>query len=148
MTIASTSPGKANMMSTPRISQASVLPPKNPAAMPKMAPISKAMKTETMPTCNETRAPKTMREKVSRPSSSVPIRFCQLGGRRRLLSCASGSYGAISGAAMATMTVSSTTAAPTMPIGLRQRSGSRHQGRAGRPTRPSVSASVAPLIPA
>jgi hypothetical protein len=102
------------------------------------------MSTEMMPTCSETRAPKTMREKVSRPNSSVPIRLVQLGGNRRSLSCASGSYGAINGAASATTTVNRTIAAPTIPIGLRQRSGSTHQGRVGLPTRPSVSASLIP----
>ena len=97
------------MMSTPRISQASSPPLQEPRRDAEHRADDKAMKTEMMPTWSETRAPKTIREKVSRPSSSVPIRLFQLGGRRRSLSCASGSYGAISGAASATTTVNSTT---------------------------------------
>jgi hypothetical protein len=115
---------------------------------PKNPPMTSATQTEMIPTCNETRAPKTIREKVSRPSSSVPIRFVQLGSSNRLCFCASGSNGAINGAASATATVSATITAPKIPIGFRHRFGNVQREPFARPARPSVKVSATWLIPA
>src|SRR3954470_18511958 len=60
-----------------------------------------------------------MREKVSRPSSSVPIQCAPFGARRRRAFCSEAEYGAMSGAKMARMTVKAMMTAPMMPIGLR-----------------------------
>ena len=46
ITIASTSPGSANIMSTKRISSESTLPPKKPESRPSETPSTKAMPTE------------------------------------------------------------------------------------------------------
>ncbi len=80
ITIASTSPGSANMRSTKRIRTLSSQPPKKPASRPSVTPSTKAMLTEITPTCSDTWAPWMMRASVSRPSSSVPIGWAQLGG--------------------------------------------------------------------
>ena len=91
ITIASTSPGSANMMSTRRISSESTLPPKKPERRPSETPSTKAMPTEMAPTCSETWAPWMIRASVSRPSSSVPIGCAQLGSWRRVATSSSGS---------------------------------------------------------
>lgn len=67
--------------------------------------MTKASTTATRPTCMEARAPYTMRESWSRPRSSVPSQWAQLGSASTFpkLGCA-GSYGAISGARSAART--------------------------------------------
>ena len=54
ITIASTSPGSANMRSTNRISRLSSQPPKNPESSPSVTPITKAILTEIIPTWSDT----------------------------------------------------------------------------------------------
>src|SRR5215213_11882384 len=69
--------------------------------------------TTTMPTCNEMRAPKTTREKISRPVESVPNQWATDGGRYRIdRSVAPTSYVAIHGAKSATSTSTTTITNP------------------------------------
>src|SRR5215510_2835175 len=81
--------------------------------MPSRLPATTARTTETSPASSETRVPQMTRESTSRPTLSVPRR-CTPFGRASVLPrfCASGSYGATSGAARATRIASSITAAP------------------------------------
>ena len=119
ITIASTRPGRANIMSTRRISSESTLPPKKPERRPSETPRTKAMPTEIAPTCSETWAPWMIRAIVSRPSSSVPIGCAQLGSWRRVATSSSGSIVQMYGPKTAMKTLKPTMIAPVMPIGLR-----------------------------
>jgi len=58
--------------STARMIRVSIHPPLNPAIRPNIVPITMAMLTEETETARETRAPQIIRERVSRPKSSVP----------------------------------------------------------------------------
>src|SRR5262245_19764272 len=80
------------------------------------------MPTESIPTWNDTCAPKRMRLSVSRPSSSVPSRCAELGGRSRSVStCFVGLYGASNGADTAMSTNDATMARPTQPKCVREK---------------------------
>ena len=86
------------------VDQVSNHPPKYPATAPTVRPMIPAPKTTLTLTSIETRVPKMMRDRMSRPSSSVPIQCAALGATRRAGKfCAIGSYGASHGAASATI---------------------------------------------
>src|SRR3954452_3225676 len=85
-------------------------------------PISDARMTTLKPTRNETRAPNRMREKTSRPRTSSPRRWlCDGASSRRIVSCAFGSNGASSGAAMAMSTSATVSSSPVVKAKLRRR---------------------------
>src|SRR5580765_288134 len=89
-----------------------------------------ARKTANTPACIEARAPQTMRERTSRPRSSVPNGCAHVGALRIWAqSVLSGSRGAIHGAPNARIAKSSTTAAPARAGG---RCRARSQPRASR----------------
>jgi hypothetical protein len=73
----------------------------------------------------EMRAPYRTRVRTSRPSSSVPNQWPPLGEARRGNFWASGSYGAISGAATTMISQPATMTTPATASGLRHASGRR-----------------------
>src|SRR5437773_8809081 len=81
--------------------------------MPSTTTATAAMATDTEPATSDTRVPQITRLSTSRPTLSVPNQ-CARPGRARMFPrfCASGSYGASSGAASATTMAASNTAAP------------------------------------
>src|SRR5919201_3194510 len=110
---ASTSGGNESTASMRRMTTPSARPPAYPASMPSTPPAMAAMATDTKPATSDTRVPQMTRLNTSRPTLSVPSQ-CARPGRARLLPrfCASGSYGASSGAASAMTMAASSTAAP------------------------------------
>ena len=66
------SDGKDRMTSMKRMMTLSVLPPKYPDVAPMSAPVIPATEMTRRPMDSEMRAPNMTREKMSRPSSSVP----------------------------------------------------------------------------
>src|SRR6185295_12477548 len=95
------------------------------------SPTAIARTTAKTPACIEARAPQTMRERTSRPRSSVPNGCAHVGGLRIWAqSVRSGSLGATHGAPNARIAKSSTTAAPARAGGRRR---ARRQPRASRP---------------
>ena len=58
----------------------STMPPRKPASRPMVVPMMMALTLATMPTISEIRAPYTVRTKTSRPRSSVPNQYVELGG--------------------------------------------------------------------
>ena len=84
--------GNASITSIAPMSTLSAGPRKYPAATPIAVPATMATPTATNPMATETRAPKSIRAKTSRPSLSVPNKWCRLGGTLpSWRSCASGS---------------------------------------------------------
>ena len=71
--------GKQNTMSMKRISTASTLPPNQAASRPTSVPPDAPISTATRPTTMEVRDAWITRERMSRPSSSVPRRCAALG---------------------------------------------------------------------
>ena len=72
-----------------------------------------AITTDIQPAISEVRAPQIMRDRMSRPSSSVPNQYIADGALRTARKLAlTGSNGAIHGASSATSTKNPTTAAP------------------------------------
>ena len=72
-----------------------------------------AIMTDIQPAISEVRAPQIMRDKMSRPSSSVPNQYIADGALRTARKLAlTGSKGAIHGASSATRTKKPTTSAP------------------------------------
>lgn len=64
--------GKANRMSTNRLTAWSTQPRKNPAQMPSTEPITVAMATDSTATRSEVQMPTATRAAMSRPNWSVP----------------------------------------------------------------------------
>src|SRR5713226_540263 len=91
-----------------------------------MRPRKSEQTTTLLPTNIEMRAPQIKRERMSRPSSSVPQRCCDEGGCSRWgRSMWAGSWGAIQGAKRAQRTNTTTDTTPTAANGLwRARRGS------------------------
>src|SRR6266404_3963611 len=91
-----------------------------------MRPRKSEHTTTLLPTNIEMRAPQIRRERMSRPSSSVPQRCCDEGGCKRLgRSMCAGSWGAIQGAKRAQSTNTATNTTPAAASGLwRARRGS------------------------
>ena len=86
-----------------RLSTTSIQPPANPASSPAGTPMPAAISTDTTPASRLARAPNTTRDSTSRPFSSVPIQCASDGALRIAVQLvAIGSYGAISGAKIAT----------------------------------------------
>jgi hypothetical protein len=81
--IASRSPGNASSVSITRLITSSTRPPKYPATEPSVVPTTADTSTTVSPTANEIRAPATMRDRMSRPSSSRPKRCVALGPASR-----------------------------------------------------------------
>src|SRR3990170_4651941 len=81
-------------------------------------PIAIASRIEKPPACIEMRLPQTTRERLSRPRSSVPNGFAQVGALRILpQSVRSGSVVAIHGAPIAVVTKIRTTMHPATEAG-------------------------------
>src|ERR1700721_451101 len=79
-----------------------------------MRPRKSEHATTLLPTSNEIRAPQTRRERMSRPSSSVPHRCCVDGDCKRVgKSMCAGSFGEIHGAQIAAKTKMETSTTPT-----------------------------------
>ena len=112
--------GKARKMSVTRISTVSIMPPKYPATVPMTRPTGSTMIDTRKMMVSVMRLPWTMREKMSRPSSSVPNQCSWEGGSRRAVSvCPKGDW-AVSQGARTAMTISaSTTTRPATASGLR-----------------------------
>ena len=72
--------GSEYRMSTIRISRASTLPPMYPATAPHNTPMSRLTTAPTAPTSSEICPPYSVREKTSRPWTSVPNQ-CRAPGR-------------------------------------------------------------------
>src|SRR5579875_3637145 len=84
-----------------------------------MPPTRSEEPTTEMATSKETRAPKRVRERTSRPSSSVPNQCaCEGGSRRCVRSSWAGSRGASRGAKMAHNVKNTSSATPVATIGL------------------------------
>src|SRR5271154_2924373 len=84
-----------------------------------MRPSRSEHATTLLPTKREIRAPQIKRERMSRPSSSVPHQCCVVGDCRRFgRSMWAGSCGAIQGAKMAAKTKMDTSTTPTAAKGL------------------------------
>ena len=75
--------GNASSTSMTRAMTVSVQPRKKPAIMPMVTPISTDRPVPTNATSSDTRAPSRTREKMSRPTSSTPIRCSELGPEGR-----------------------------------------------------------------
>ena len=108
--IESSTGGNAIQMSTSREISVSTKVPRKPANRPSSEPIRQASPAATKATVSETRVPKMTRDSTSRPSPSVPSQkpgsaSAKPAGGTVAISrfCASGSCGAISGAATARM---------------------------------------------
>src|SRR2546421_7200272 len=101
--------------------------------MPSTTPATAAMATDTKPATSDTRVPQITRLSAPRPTLSVPSQ-CARPGRARMFPrfCASGSYGASSGAASAATMAASNTAAPNGASRARaaRRSASQRRSRA------------------
>ena len=97
---------------------------------PSEVPATSAIPTAMIPTCSDTCAPWMIRASSSRPSSSVPIGWAQVGASRRSESCASGSIVQMYLPKTAMNRLKPTIAAPMRPIGLRHfpRNESRWRG--------------------
>ena len=80
MAMASSRGGKLRNTSVRRMMTLSTQPPMLPATAPRGTPISRLRPTAPRAERSDTRAPKTTRLKMSRPSSSVPIQCSALGG--------------------------------------------------------------------
>ena len=102
---ASAMPGNAMSMSMMRMMVSLAHLALVAASAPSRPPMTRARATEPMPISSEERAPKSRREKMSRPSRSVPKRFSALGGRAGMPE-ASGSCGASTGARIAAREIS------------------------------------------
>ena len=88
--------------------------------MPTVTASSVLMATAPNPTVTEIRAPQMIRLSMSRPLASVPNGWASDGPwSRTLASPTSYGYGASTGAAAATTSISSTSAPPIAPSGLR-----------------------------
>src|SRR6266446_6103218 len=84
-----------------------------------MRPSRSEHATTLLPTNKEIRAPQIRRERMSRPSSSVPHQCCAEGVCKRFgRSMCAGSCGAIHGAKMAEKTKIDTNTTPTAASGL------------------------------
>ncbi|MCY1414210.1 hypothetical protein D9M71_296530 [compost metagenome] len=126
MATASSSEGKASMMSIRRMiegpSTRGKKPPNRPRRMPGISDIS----TDDKPIINDSREPVIRRESRSRPSSSVPRMnrhwppSSHTGGvSKASRNCSLGSWGATQGAKMAQKTISSMNSKPaTAPLFL------------------------------
>ncbi len=79
MPIASTKSGKAMMVSARRPTMRSVQPPKNPAATPASPPSTNTSATEKTAMPMSSRVATMTRERMSRPSWSVPNQWAALG---------------------------------------------------------------------
>src|SRR4030095_1432342 len=80
---------------------------------PMIVPTIDETTTTMMPTCSEIRAPKTTREKISRPVESVPNQWVAEGDKYlSAMSVVPTSYWAIQGANSATITSTTTIAIP------------------------------------
>src|SRR6266853_3154204 len=110
-------PGKErNELIRTMLTKRSNAPPKYPAREPSARPTTPAPSTTDTPTSNETRAPYRVRDRTSRPSSSVPNQCCAPGGRKRSGRLwAAGSRGASHGAKTAIRTSNTVTARPQQP---------------------------------
>ena len=80
MPMASTNSGKAMMVSDSRVTAASHQPPKKPAASPKGSPTTKDRPTAATAMPRSSRVATTVREKMSRPTASVPNQCAAEGG--------------------------------------------------------------------
>ena len=80
MPIASTNSGKAMMVSDRRVTMRSHQPPKKPAARPSGMPIRKDAATADTAIPKSSLVATTVREKMSRPSASVPNQCAAEGG--------------------------------------------------------------------
>ncbi len=103
--IASSRAGSVSITSVKRIRTKSTLPPKNPAQSPIATPMVMVTIIAAMPTSSEIRAPKMIRERMSRPSASVPSGNFHDGGHgspKLLATARVGSCGARIGASSAT----------------------------------------------
>src|SRR5271166_1890847 len=84
-----------------------------------MRPSRSEQATTLLPTNSEMRAPQIRRERMSRPSSSVPHQCCNEGDCRRFgKSMCAGSCGEIQGAKIAANTKMPTSTTPTAASGL------------------------------
>ena len=101
-----------------RMIAVSTQPRKKPANMPMMTPPISDTETTTTPMNREKREPKIRRDSMSRPSASVPSRkmpslpWVSGGIRSASRNCWSGSNGAKSGAAIATITSATNSTRP------------------------------------
>ena len=72
------------MVSAQRMMKAPSRPPRRPASIPMALPKTMPNRTEPMPMVREMRAPQKMRERTSRPKSSVPSTKGPSGAWRRI----------------------------------------------------------------
>ncbi len=79
---ASTIVGRTRKKSDTRMRKPSTAPPTNPATIPTRVPITIVTSVARSPIVIEIRAPWTVRLSMSRPSSSVPNRYCDDGGSK------------------------------------------------------------------
>src|SRR5260370_42573504 len=95
-----------------------------------MRPSRSEHATTLLPTNREIRAPQIRRERMSRPSSSVPHQCCVEGVCKRFgRSMCAGSCGAIQGAKTAEKTKMDTSKTPTAAKGLWREMGEDQVGR-------------------
>src|SRR6516225_11138129 len=80
ITIASSTPGSASMMSTRPIAPSPNAPPRYAATRPSASPVPSPTRTTPTPAPSEMAAPCTTRVRMSRPNSSVPMRWLGDGG--------------------------------------------------------------------
>ena len=119
MPIASTNSGKAMIVSATRETIRSGQPPKKPAAAPSVAPIANDSATAATASPRSSRAATTQRDRMSRPSASVPNQCAADGGCNALEAfVASGSYGTSSGPKRASSTSPRNSVAATSVTGF------------------------------
>ena len=111
--------GKAKTRSAIRMMTSSTARPKYPAIAPSTEPMIAEETTRMSASGSESRAPKRVRLRTSRPSVSVPNQCAPLGGFSRGKACESGSKGAIRGTKIAMRNHSTMIVMPTMAIGRR-----------------------------
>src|ERR1051326_1447370 len=120
MPSASRTVGKANSTSMVRMMIWSGHPPAYPAIKPSADPTTNAIATDTTDTCSDSRAPNTIRLRMSRPNVSAPSGNAQLGPAIRLepTICSglrSGSRSAVRASSTNTVTMTRPIAAAWLP---------------------------------
>src|SRR5438445_3598168 len=116
MTIARSTPGSANMMSTRLITPSPKAPPRYPASTPNASPRPSPTRTTPTPALSEMRAPCTTRVRISLPNWSVPMMWSNEGGCSRTGTSIRIGFPVSAGPTTATRARTPMSTVPTMPL--------------------------------
>src|SRR5438132_12884182 len=132
ITIARSTPGSANMMSTRLMTPSPKAPPRYAASTPSVSPRPSPTRTTPTPAPSEMRAPCTTRVRISLPNWSVPMRWANEGGWSRTGTSIRIGFPVSAEPTAATTARVPMSAVPTRPIGPQRaiRRESRRDARA------------------